>query len=173
MKNAASGIHVRPMAPTDLSAAACLLRAIEAEAKPGDPDAPERGQTGLRQSLAHDDITRSDCAWVFLAELERKLVGYALAVRIPKLDHRLGFVFVDELYVLKAYRRRGVATKLLEVVHELSKREGYPGVRLLVRPSNAPARLLYKRLNYVEHHAILCELQVTTNPRRETAQPHD
>jgi ribosomal protein S18 acetylase RimI-like enzyme len=37
-------------------------------------------------------------------------------------------------------------------------------VRLLVRPSNAAARALYKHLDYVEHEAVLCEFRSATKP---------
>lgn len=163
MKDSSSGVLVRSMSSSDIPAAMCLFGAIAAETRADDADAAEKGKAGLRQSLAHYDTTGPDGAWLLLAELEGKLVGYALAVRIPKLDLRLGFVFVDELYVLRAYRRCGVARELLEAIHGLAGQEGYAGVRLLVRPSNAAARALYKRFDYAEHEAILCELQVV-NP---------
>jgi ribosomal protein S18 acetylase RimI-like enzyme len=170
MNDSSSGVLVRSMSSLDIPAAMRLFGAIAAETNAEDTGAAEEGQAGLRQSLAHYDITESSGIWVLLAELEGKLVGYALAVRIPKLDHRIGFVFVDELYVLRAYRRRGVARELLDAVHGLARRDGYAGVRLLVRPSNAAARALYRRLDYTEHEAILCELW-EMSPRREALSP--
>lgn len=160
MTGAASTIVVRPMSSHDMAEAVHLFRAIEAEARPEDPTAPDRAEAELRQSLAHYDFTRSDAFWLLLAELEGHVVGYAAVVRIPKGDARHGFLYVDELHVLQAYRRRGVATQLLKAVRDLAAGEGYAGVRLLVRPSNVAARALYQRLNYAEHRAILCELQV-------------
>jgi ribosomal protein S18 acetylase RimI-like enzyme len=164
MKDSSSGVLVRQMSSTDLPAAIRLVRSIEAESGPDDPSAGKEGEAGLKESLAHYDIIGSDGAWVLLAELEGEFVGYALAVRIPKLDHRLGFLFVDEIYVLRAYRRRGVAGELLEAIRALAKQQGYAGVRLLVRPSNAAARALYRRMDYSEHEALLCELR-TNRPR--------
>jgi len=164
MEEDAPAIIVKIASTHDMPEAIRLLRAIEAEARPDDPAAPDQAEAGFRQSLAQYDFMRSDACWLLLAKLERQAAGYAVALRMPKLDARHGFLYVDELYVLKAYRRRGIAIRLLEAARELAGREGYAGVRLLVRPTNTAARALYKRLDYVEHRAILGELRAT-NPR--------
>ncbi len=153
-------IIVKIAATHDMPEAIRLLRAIEAEARPDDPAAPDQAEAGFRQSLAQYDFMRSDACWLLLARLERQVAGYVVALRMPKLDARHGFLYVDELYVLKAHRRRGIAIRLLETVRELAAREGYAGVRLLVRPANAAARALYQRLGLIEYQTILCELQV-------------
>jgi ribosomal protein S18 acetylase RimI-like enzyme len=150
-------IEIQAMSSDHLDDVLRLFRAIEAEAAPGDLQAPQRGETGLRLSLSAHDFTQSDACWPFLAWVDKHLAGYALAVRVPKLDARKGFLLVDELYVLRSCRNRGVATKLLEAVRLQAEKEGYRGVRLLVRPSNEAARRLYARLGYAEHPCILCE----------------
>jgi ribosomal protein S18 acetylase RimI-like enzyme len=150
-------IEIRTMCSEHLGDILCLFRAIEAEEAPSDLQAALRGETGLRLSLSAHDFTQSDSCWPLLAWVDKHLAGYALAVRVPKLDARKGFLLVDELYVLRSFRNRGVATKLLEAVHLQAQKEGYCGVRLLVRPSNEAARRLYARLGYAEHASILCE----------------
>jgi len=154
-------ITVGPVSPHDVPEVVRLFRAIAAEVRSEAPPSPDRTEAELRQSLAHYDFTRSDAFWLLLAWVGGHAVGYAAVARIPKGDARHGFLYVDELYVLKAHRRRGVATGLLEAVRDLATREGYTGVRFLVRPSNTGARALYQRLGYAEHQAILCEIQVT------------
>lgn len=154
-----ANILVQPLSPNLLDEAASLFRAIAAESSPQAQSAVEDAEAGFRQSLAHYDLTGSDAIWLLLARVNTQLAGYAVAVRIPKLDTRHGFLFVDELHVLDTYRRRGVATRLLEAVGKLAREAGYAGVRLLVRPSNAAARALYQRLHFAEHPAILCELE--------------
>jgi len=129
-------IRVQAMSRDHLDDAKCLFAAIEAEAAPDDPLAPQRAETGLRTSLSSYNATRSDTCWLLLAWIDGQVAGYALAVRVPKPDARKGFFFVDDLYVLRPYQRRGVARRLLKSIHGLATREGYSGVRLLVRPSN-------------------------------------
>jgi ribosomal protein S18 acetylase RimI-like enzyme len=95
--------------------------------------------------------------WIFASEIDGRYVGYAAAARIPKADARIGFLYIDELYVLCGYRRQGHATRLLEmaVTHAMNLRLG--GVRLLVDPENAAARRLYEKLGLVERTLILCK----------------
>jgi ribosomal protein S18 acetylase RimI-like enzyme len=80
-----------------------------------------------------------------------------LAVRVPKLDSRLGFQFIDELHVLEGQRRRGAATLLIEAVLQQAARLGYSGVRLLVRPDNHAAAALYESLGFTRMATDLCE----------------
>ena len=129
-------IRVQAMSPDHLDDAIRLFRGIEAELAPDDILAPERGETGLRISLASYDSAQSNACLPLLAWVDGQVAGYALAVRVPKPDARKGFFFVDDLYVLRPYQRRGVARRLLKSIHGLATREGYSGVRLLVRPSN-------------------------------------
>jgi ribosomal protein S18 acetylase RimI-like enzyme len=83
--------------------------------------------------------------------------GAAVAVRVPKLDGRRGFLFLDELAVLPEHRRRGVAQALLRQVEALARGLGLAGVRLLARPENEAARRLYARQGYAESESIFCE----------------
>ena len=60
--------------------------------------------------------------WIEMkAEVEGQPAGLAAAARLPKADARGGFLFVDELMVLPAYRRQGVARALLEYIMHLQK----------------------------------------------------
>ena len=83
--------------------------------------------------------------------------GYALVVRIPKADARVGFLYVDELYVLALYRRMGVAAALLAQCESVARDWGLHGIRLLVRPENDTARQLYRGAGYSESTTTFCE----------------
>lgn len=134
-----------------------FFRNMGAVQAPGDPAAPERAEQGLLRFLEALDGLHSESCWLFLARWGDEPAGYALAVRVPKADERLGFLFVDELYVLPAFRRRGVGQALLGEIQALARKLGLAGVRLLVRPRNRPARRLYRRMGFRESRAIFCE----------------
>jgi len=85
------------------------------------------------------------------------LVGWASCIELPKLDERRGFLFVDELGVLEAWRRRGVGRAILAETLACARRRGLCGVRLLVRPENEAARRLYVSAGFVEGPALFCE----------------
>jgi len=143
--------------PQDVPDLVRLMRAIAAEEQPHDPAAPATAEEGAGRALQAGRVLERDDVWVLLAWVGGVPAGYALACRIPKLDPRLGFLFVDELYVLQPYRRRGVATALMRRIQALAGELGLAGVRLLVRPENVAARRLYRRLGFVEHATYFCE----------------
>ncbi len=99
-------IVVQSLSGDLLDEAAGLFRAIAAGSNPQDPSAADVAEAGFGRSLAHYDRLGSDLVWLLLARLNTQLAGYLVAVRIPKLDARRGFLFVDELHVLEAYRCR-------------------------------------------------------------------
>jgi ribosomal-protein-alanine N-acetyltransferase len=119
------------------------------------------------EPLAHDDIddvlaleeasftnpwTRS----MYLAELENCSVSFCFIAR--SVDRTaVGFcsfwLVVDELHinnlaVLPAFRRHGIASTLMEFVTRKGIALGAKRATLEVRRSNEPARLLYERLGF-------------------------
>lgn len=57
--------------------------------------------------------TRQDY-WVWAAQVDGELVGWVCYVLIPKPDHRVGMLYVDELWTANEFRRMGVAEVLME-----------------------------------------------------------
>ena len=109
----AAPVSVSAVSAAHLPALIALLRAIQAEMLPTDPDGSEHSEAEVRRSLSRFDVTQSGSCRVLLALVHDAAAGYALAVRIPKLDARVGFLYVDELYVLRSYRRGGVARAIV------------------------------------------------------------
>jgi ribosomal protein S18 acetylase RimI-like enzyme len=142
---------------SDLPRLEQLWRDIEREEHPGDGEAGECAVQEARQSLSEFDYLDTDSFWIFAAEADGRYVGYAAAARIPKADARVGFLYIDELYVLADYRNRGHATRILEMAMSHAIRLRLGGIRLLVDPGNATGRRLYKRLGLAERNQILCE----------------
>ena len=109
---------------------------------------------GLHSARARFDLLESDSFWLLLALADDQPAGLAAVARLPKADARAGFLFLDELTVLPAYRRRGVARALLRRVIALSEALGLAGVRLLARPENEAARRLYRALGFEESATV-------------------
>ena len=150
-------VSVSAVSAVNLPALIALLRAIEAERLPADPDASERAEAEVRQSLSHFDFTQSDLCRMLLATVNAAPAGYALVVRIPKPDARVGFLFVEELYVLAVFRRVGVASALLRECESVAREWGLHGIRLPVRPENESARRLYRGAGFAENQTNFCE----------------
>jgi ribosomal protein S18 acetylase RimI-like enzyme len=115
---------------------------------------------GLMRSRARHDLLASDSFWLLLAQVDAQPAGLAAVARLPKVDGRAGYLFVDELSVLPAYRRQGVATALLQHTLALADEWGLAGVRLLVRPENEAARRLYQSLGFDESATLFCQRRV-------------
>jgi len=135
-----------------------LLRAVHAEdTLEGGRKEDSAPDAGVRESLARFDALSSDSAWFLLALSRGKPVGYAAFVRIPKLDQRIGFLYLDELHVLSGYRRCGVGTALMKRGVALVRDLGLAGIRLLTRPKNAAAQRFYEYLGFSRSESILYE----------------
>ncbi len=81
--------------------------------------------------------------------------GLAILMRIQKLDARLRFLFLDDFYVVREYRRRGVGKALLSRCTKLAQELELVGIPLLSRIDNEPARRLYESFGFRENETIL------------------
>ena len=114
-----------------------------------DPSRPPR--------RAYDELLGSDSACCLLAFACEQPIGLCVAVSIPKLDRRTGFLFIDELAVAEAWRRRGVGRKLIEHAVRLAEERGLAGVRLLASPTNTAAQRFYTALGFTSHETLFFE----------------
>jgi len=62
--------------------------------------------------------------------------------------------WVDELFVKTAARDKGIGTQLLALAEDASRRAGATTLHLEVSHGN-PAKELYRRRGFVEHHRLL------------------
>ena len=137
-----------------------LIQSVGAESDPEGELAALAALEGLRNSLSRFDIIQSDSHWIILAFADGQPVGLAVLVRVPKLDGRLGFLYVDELHVLKHHRRQGVAKAMLTRCIKLAQELELAGVRLLARIDNEPARRLYESMGFQGSETTFYELRV-------------
>lgn len=100
--------------------------------------------------------------WVWAAEIEGELVGWIGFVLIPKPDHRVGMIYVDELWTANEFRRRGVAEVLMEKAIHTARELQLWKVRLYVGKDNPAARNFYKKMSFVEDEAeaMFCNYEV-------------
>jgi GNAT superfamily N-acetyltransferase len=78
-------------------------------------------------------------------------VGHA---HIAWSDTHLGLPEIQDVFVLPDKRRRGIATQLTHAAEENARSRGCSSISLSVsQKGNASARLLYKKLGYVDADA--------------------
>lgn len=91
-------------------------------------------------------VEKPACQLLLWYEAE-EAVAFVTIVTYPSAWSGGWAVFVDDLYVLPAYRRRGIATALLQAVDHHAQEIGAKRLQLLVSPDN-PAHALYAGQGY-------------------------
>jgi ribosomal protein S18 acetylase RimI-like enzyme len=152
---------VRFIAMTDFTEAAAVLNmmaALYAEDEPAAAPDPGRFPETIRVLLARPEMGR-----IVLARNGAGVVGYAIL--IPYWSNEYGgiIVFVDELYVLPAARRRGIGLAFFSF---LERERPFDAVAMFleVSPGNRPARKLYESLGFGERRNIILARRLPKRP---------
>jgi GNAT superfamily N-acetyltransferase len=74
------------------------------------------------------------------------LVGFAVVMELPDAIHGTVTGMMDDLFVVPAWRRRGVAQALIAAIVEHAKTKGWAHVRWLVHEHDQAAIALYDKL---------------------------
>jgi ribosomal protein S18 acetylase RimI-like enzyme len=92
----------------------------------------------------------SDSAWLLLAFAQHEAVGVFLANEIVSVEQAGIVLWVEELYVIPAARRRGVARQILNFVAAEARRKEIVAIELEVVPTQEAAFALYRSLGFVD-----------------------
>lgn len=162
----AAKIHIIIANESHLKALEILVRSIAAENHPERPETAENAPEDLHKSLDHFDVLASDCAWILIAFADDQPAGLALLTRIPKLDGRLGFLYLDELHVTPHYRRLGIGKALLIRSIGFARDLELAGLRLLARIDNEPARSLYEAMGFEGNETMFYQVRFDRGDRQ-------
>ncbi|MBA2434210.1 MAG: GNAT family N-acetyltransferase, partial [Chthoniobacterales bacterium] len=102
-----SDFQIQPLTPETIAAAAMLFEKQLAEHGIG------RSQEELASPLT-TLLAEPEHGFVLLAVARQNPIGAAYAARILSLEHGGWMGWLDELYVVPAWRNRGVGSALLE-----------------------------------------------------------
>ena len=122
----------------DVQQVATLLRRNDFDAW-GDP-----GLVQLGHAAGFVAADRTGSGFTFFARAGAHLVGYSRLDIRPDEGNR----GVVALTVLEGYRRKGLGEALMSRLLETAAQSGIPDVWLAVRPENAPALALYRKLGF-------------------------
>jgi GNAT superfamily N-acetyltransferase len=92
---------------------------------------------------------RSNQVKGFLAESQGVIVGLAHCFLRPSTWHKVGYIYLEDLFVAPIARGEGVGRKLMESVVEYAKSLGAERVYWLTKENNSTARALYDSFNGV------------------------
>lgn len=87
---------------------------------------------------------------ILVAELKDKIVAYIHGMIFKNLYSKGGWV--EDIFVLREYRKRGIATDLINEFIALLNKKGYKKIHLSVNVKNKKALSLYKKLGFEMYH---------------------
>jgi len=128
---------VKHLTAADMPLAKALLRLWEED--DGKPNALLPADRYLEQLLSRPDVH------VVVALDGDRVIGGATAYELPMFGRELTELFLYEIGVGEAYRRRGVAAKLVEALKELCAEKGLPVMFVATEAENRPAKALYEK----------------------------
>ena len=89
---------------------------------------------------------------IWLTLVEDVVAGYAMGTWGFSTEQGGRFLLLDELFVLPAFRRKGVGAATLAFVEQEAERDGAGAVRIEVSVANGPARELYRAAGFADLH---------------------
>jgi ribosomal protein S18 acetylase RimI-like enzyme len=91
-------------------------------------------------------IVESNWTSMIVAKDESRIIGMATVHIVNNMGKRLAHV--DDVVISDAYRRRGLATKLMRELVNVAKSRGVSQVRLTSRSARVAANKLYQQMGF-------------------------
>lgn len=96
----------------------------------------------------------------FVAEENKRIIGQ-LMITVEWSDWRNKPIWwVQSVYVLNAWRKKGVFTRLLEKVKEMARQQGVAFLRLYAYQNNTPALRVYQKSGWQPDQYVICHLDL-------------
>jgi GNAT superfamily N-acetyltransferase len=109
------------------------------------------GFAALRIEVLLEELLASpERGLIWVAESERALAGYLIAMLVSSLEHGGVMAEIDELFVLPEARARGIGSALLAAAEAELAQRGCVRLQLQLATANARGRAFYERKGYGE-----------------------
>ena len=104
-------------------------------------------------------VEHPEAGFYLVAETQGQLSG-CLGITFEWSDWRNGlFWWIQSVFVEPDFRRQSVFTSMYEQVSDLAKQDNACGLRLYVEKENTQAQATYKKLDMIETHYRLMEIE--------------
>jgi ribosomal protein S18 acetylase RimI-like enzyme len=144
-------VRLRPATDDDVALLTVFMRQLrEDDPDEGAFDEP-RCVPAMRRLVANPSLGR-----VWVIEVEARSAGYVVLTFSFSIEFGGVAAFVDELFVAREFRGRGVGTKALELVIDESRKLDVAILLLEVTQSNERAKRLYRKAGFADrgHHLM-------------------
>lgn len=138
-------MEIHPVGDGEVSTLLGLMRALQEDDPWSVPFEDSRVRGAVEKLLAHPEYGR-----VWLVREDGRTVGYAVMSFDYSLEYGGRNAWVDEIFIAKEARGRGLGERVLEFVEAAAREEGVTAIHLEVNPGNK-AIDLYRRLGFEEH----------------------
>lgn len=92
---------------------------------------------------------------LLVAELDKEIIGFIDRWDISDFAHGAKLSYMENLYVLPQFRRKGVGDTLLEKIVKSAKSKGAREIHVTTRFDNKPAIDLYEKHGFVKRNLQL------------------
>ena len=146
-----NGVRLRPATDGDVALLTVFMRQLREDDPEEGPFDEPRCVPAMRRLIADPSLGR---AWVI--EVDAQPTGYAVLTLGYSIEFGGVAAFVDELFVARAFRGRGVGTKTLELVIDEARNLDVAILLLEVTQSNDHAKRLYRNVGFADrgHHLM-------------------
>ena len=165
----ADAITIRALTSDDLPALCTRIAEHQDYHRSLEPQWPPGTDIGA----AYFAYLQAECAaytgQILLAIEDRAIAGFVCIVTDKRgaPDDPARHAFVHDLYVAREYRRRGIATRLMDSAEAFARSHGVTDVRLAVLERNEDARAFDETLNFRGYARILIKTDRDhSGPRR-------
>ncbi len=140
-----------PAVPADEPTLAAFMRQLREDDPEEGPFDEPRCRASMKRLLAEPAFGR---AW--LIEDAGETAGYVVLTLGYSIEFGGILAFVDELFIARPHRRRGIGTRALKLVTTEAKSLGIAVLALEVTRSNVSAKRVYAKAGFVdrEHHLM-------------------
>jgi len=98
----------------------------------------------------------ADEATIFLAAFDgTEPIGFVFGYELPRRHGAPSILFIYELEVDAAFRRQGIATRLMTELEQIARSRGIADGFVLTEPDNAAANTLYESLGGERSDAVM------------------
>jgi diamine N-acetyltransferase len=147
-----------PATPGHVSEVLALMKELQADDPWSCPFDDTETAKVIEQLLSDRSLGR---VWLIVAEGEA--IGYLIMSFDFSLEYRGRNAWVDELFVRRSHRGRGIGSQALEFFCAQARELGIAAVHLEVNHGN-PAINLYRRMGFEDHHRYLMTKWITEKP---------
>ncbi len=108
----------------------------------------------------YTDAIENNKGYTFIAEFDNKKVGLIRAYEDKLADFfkDSNILYIDDLYVLKDFRRKGIAKQLLEEIEKIAKKKGIKRIDARVYTYNHPMQQLLNSFEFKPPYATWVKL---------------